>query len=370
MVTSSTCTLTAALYDLATYPEHIAPMRTRRHRRGWTKTHHADADASSSPGMDQGRAQQHNIDWCCRPGVHVLGRQDGNTSSGESGMSGEITGAPEDVLGFNAATAEELQTKWTVGRAITDDPWHANAVQPTNDNHFHGLEENRHHDANAHIPPPDGTRMLARNVNRRWDKKAGPPPAATSVKLPHLLEDPAANSALVPFLFVLFSTVAVTTVTVVHPRQATPDAATMTDADRYLAAHNAVRDQHGANALAWDTTLAANAHSWADNCQFLHSGQRFGPNYGENIAAGSNPYGIESAIDAWCDEEEQSEYYWWHQLNHFTQVVWKSTTHVGCAYASCPYIIGDYPQGTTFHVCQYSPAGNREDWNAIQQNVQ
>ncbi|KAF7320661.1 Cytochrome P450 [Mycena chlorophos] len=41
----------------------------------------------------------------------------------------EIASAPEHVLGFNAATAEELQTKWTVGRQITDDAWHANTVR-------------------------------------------------------------------------------------------------------------------------------------------------------------------------------------------------------------------------------------------------
>ena len=37
-------------------------------------------------------------------------------------------------------------------------------------------------------------------------------------------------------------------------------------------------------------------------------------------------------------------------IGHFTQVVWKSTKHVGCALASC----GE----NDLLVCQYSPAGN------------
>ena len=38
------------------------------------------------------------------------------------------------------------------------------------------------------------------------------------------------------------------------------------------------------------------------------------------------------------------------ETGHFTQVVWKSTKHVGCGIASC--------SGNDLLVCQYSPAGN------------
>ena len=38
------------------------------------------------------------------------------------------------------------------------------------------------------------------------------------------------------------------------------------------------------------------------------------------------------------------------ETGHFTQVVWKSTKHVGCGIASCG--------GNDLLVCQYSPAGN------------
>ncbi|GJP63317.1 hypothetical protein CLOP_g20389 [Closterium sp. NIES-67] len=36
---------------------------------------------------------------------------------------------------------------------------------------------------------------------------------------------------------------------------------------------------------------------------------------------------------------------------HYTQVVWRDTTHVGCASAQCP-------DGSSMWVCDYSPPGN------------
>jgi hypothetical protein len=42
----------------------------------------------------------------------------------------------------------------------------------------------------------------------------------------------------------------------------------------------------------------------------------------------------------------------WHDVAHYTQIVWPSTTHVGCAVASSTT--------TDYFVCRYSPTGNKD----------
>ncbi|GJJ08757.1 hypothetical protein Clacol_002976 [Clathrus columnatus] len=124
------------------------------------------------------------------------------------------------------------------------------------------------------------------------------------------------------------------------------------DIQQYLSSHNSVRAQHGAAPLKYSQTLARAAESWANRCQFKHSGGTLGP-FGENLAAGTGSFTIADAVKSWTDEVSQ---YNPHnpQPSHFTQVVWKSTTEVGCAKAFCQNILG----GATFYVCEYSPAGN------------
>ncbi|KAI0639329.1 hypothetical protein C8Q77DRAFT_53695 [Trametes polyzona] len=111
-------------------------------------------------------------------------------------------------------------------------------------------------------------------------------------------------------------------------------ATSQSDIDQYLQAHNSVRAQHGASPLTWSDDLAAKAQQWANNCVFEHSGGKLGP-FGENLAAGTgNSYGIQSAVKSWTDEV--SEYDPNNpQPSHFTQVVWKASTQVGCAVQSC-----------------------------------
>lgn len=50
-----------------------------------------------------------------------------------------------------------------------------------------------------------------------------------------------------------------------------------------LSAHNSFRAQHGAQPLAWNTTLASAAQTWANKCVFQHSNGALGP-WGENLA--------------------------------------------------------------------------------------
>ncbi|KAI0824238.1 CAP domain-containing protein [Trametes gibbosa] len=134
-------------------------------------------------------------------------------------------------------------------------------------------------------------------------------------------------------------------------------ATSQSDIDQYLQAHNSIRSQHGASPLTWSDDLAAKAQQWANNCVFQHSGGTLGP-FGENLAAGTgSSYGIQSAVKSWTDEV--SEYDPNNpQPSHFTQVVWKASTQVGCAVQSCNGIFAASFGPAKFFVCEYSPQGN------------
>ncbi len=116
-----------------------------------------------------------------------------------------------------------------------------------------------------------------------------------------------------------------------------------------LDTHNAKRALHQASDLTWDSTLESYAQDYADkyDCSgtLTHSG---GP-YGENLAVG---YSAEGAVEAWYDEGNDYDYSSCSTYDHFTQVVWKSTTKVGCGLKECGGSVGDYI------ICSYDPAGN------------
>ena len=87
---------------------------------------------------------------------------------------------------------------------------------------------------------------------------------------------------------------------------------------------------------------------------------------GENIAAGAPTQTVAGAGGSWVGEQQDYD----HASNscaagqecgHYTQIVWKDTTGVGCAKFSCtsnsPF--GSFAGGKwDFSVCDYSPAGN------------
>ncbi|CAK7896546.1 secreted protein Pry1p [[Candida] anglica] len=118
-----------------------------------------------------------------------------------------------------------------------------------------------------------------------------------------------------------------------------------------LDAHNQKRALHDAPELSWDKDAYDYAQKYADNydCSgvLTHS---HGP-FGENLAAGYHT-GVD-ALDAWYDEGQSYNYAASNSYDHFTQVVWKSTTKLGCAYKDC-----SSTGWGRYIICSYDPAGN------------
>lgn len=123
-----------------------------------------------------------------------------------------------------------------------------------------------------------------------------------------------------------------------------------------LAFHNKYRALHGAGPLTWDSNLANVAYSNAQQYTWAHSG---GP-YGENIATGS--YTDPDVYQfLWYNEQNSYNYNnpgFSEATGHFTQLVWASTTSIGCAMAQQPnggLNSAGFPYSLT---CEYSPRGN------------
>ncbi|KAJ7068588.1 CAP domain-containing protein [Mycena amicta] len=127
----------------------------------------------------------------------------------------------------------------------------------------------------------------------------------------------------------------------------------------FLWAHNKVRFLHGAQGLVWNDTLANSALSWANGCQLQHSDGSLlsGTPYGENIVAGTGNFPIDNAIQQFT--LDQGEYNpATPTYNHFTQVVWKATTQLGCAMSQCSGMLDANLGPASYYVCLYYPPGN------------
>lgn len=149
---------------------------------------------------------------------------------------------------------------------------------------------------------------------------------------------------------------------------ASTQAASSPNAQAYLDPHNTARAAHGANPVTWDDNLAALAQQWVNGCKFEHSGGSLSSDfgYGENLAAGTGEYPIADAVTSWVNEGSTYDYNnpgFSMDTGHFTQVVWKSTTAIGCAYQDCPNagaVFPNYDGNWRIHSCMYTPPGNME----------
>ncbi|GAA6046426.1 hypothetical protein JCM3770_004915 [Rhodotorula araucariae] len=127
-----------------------------------------------------------------------------------------------------------------------------------------------------------------------------------------------------------------------------------------LSMHNEFRAKHGVSALTWNAELASTAQAWADKCVFEHSGG----DSGENIAAWTeNSSDVSQGVQMWYDEVSVYDFGnpgYASATGHFTQLVWKGTTELGCAVSKCsPLASAGFSSGSSyFYVCEYSAPGN------------
>ena len=136
-------------------------------------------------------------------------------------------------------------------------------------------------------------------------------------------------------------------------------------------AHNGYRkEEHSVN-LVWNSDVAAYAQEWAEylrdnhDCELQHRswlGMAV-QSYGENLY-GSSVWGMglnttpQKVVDAWWGEISDYDYAsnsCTAVCGHYTQVMWKGSTEVGCGMAVCDE--GANAQSDVW-VCNYDPPGN------------
>ena len=149
------------------------------------------------------------------------------------------------------------------------------------------------------------------------------------------------------------------------PPSSTPVSVSPSD---YLAAHNAVRANVSPPAtppltpFTWNQEMANVAQNWANQCILGHNAER-GP-VGENLyVTSASPTALaEQAVQAWASEAPNYDLATNTCTNgtcgHYTQLVWNSTTQLGCGAASCPGIENFSGQTGTITVCNYHQRGN------------
>ena len=158
--------------------------------------------------------------------------------------------------------------------------------------------------------------------------------------------------------------------------QPSPTGATGELAARLLAAHNHERALVGAPPLEWDSTLADHAASYGPTLARLgtlvHSPREGRPGERENLAmAWHGTMSPEQLVGMWSREKAllepgssgpncqrqfgclrfpaTSRTGRWEDIAHYTQMVWPTTTRVGCAIYSADW---------NYLICRYSPPGN------------
>jgi uncharacterized protein YkwD len=123
-----------------------------------------------------------------------------------------------------------------------------------------------------------------------------------------------------------------------------------------LSAQNSVRSRVGVPPLVWSDDLAKVARDWADTLlargRFSHRpNSPYGENLFEILGDAASPREV---VEAWASEAKDYDYRSNRcrqgRCGHYTQIVWRNTTSVGCAVAR--------GHKTEIWVCTYDPPGN------------
>lgn len=132
-----------------------------------------------------------------------------------------------------------------------------------------------------------------------------------------------------------------------------------------VAAHNRWRAQVGVGEVTYSPTVAASAQAWAEHlrdtnqCNMRHSSGSYGENLFWAGAWSNGPMqdiSDKEVVDSWGSEKKAYTYSdnscaAGQVCGHYTQVVWKNTTTIGCGVAVCS-------NNTQVWACQYEPSGN------------
>jgi hypothetical protein len=141
---------------------------------------------------------------------------------------------------------------------------------------------------------------------------------------------------------------------------------------RILDIQNSERLAVGAPPLRWNPALEASATAWAE--QLARIGQEIhAPREGrgierENLQKGLIGWGPDRFLRDWLSEKRDfvAGTYPnvaldgdWANVSHYTQIIWPTTTEVGCAMASSAT--------TDYFVCRYAPTGNKDGFYLAEQ---
>ncbi|KAK8071584.1 hypothetical protein PG996_004932 [Apiospora saccharicola] len=146
-----------------------------------------------------------------------------------------------------------------------------------------------------------------------------------------------------------------------------------------ITSHNEHRSNHSAPEATWNERIAGYAANTAATCKYAHDMKQGDADYGQNIAmwglsSGAEKLGDVGAInmaitDMWYNGElglflpsyygaDSPDMQNFEKWGHFSQLVWKKSTGVGCQAQFCPKGTMNDAMDTWFMVCNYYPAGN------------